>query len=183
MEQAYERQIINRVLSGDRAAFAELVDDCKGPIFNLAYRMTGSYADADDLTQEIFLRAYLKLRQFDQNQKFFTWLYTLGINLIRNHLRDKARKEKGDSLNDYREESLHQTAARRETEDLEESITGLEMNMQKLPVDLREALILKYMQDLTFEEVADITGCSASAAKMRVYRALEKLKGWMKTVQ
>lgn len=180
MDRKCELEIIQEVLSGDRAAFAELVDDCKGPIFNLAFRMTGSYSDADDLTQEIFLRAYLKLHQFDQNQKFFTWLYTLGINLIRNHLREKARKEKSDSLNAYREESLHLTDASRAPEELEESITGLEMNMQKLPVDLREALILKYLHDLTFEEVAAITGCSASAAKMRVYRALEKLKDWMK---
>lgn len=183
MDRKREREIINRVLNGDRAAFAELVDDCKGAIFNLAYRMTGSYSDADDLTQEIFLRAYLKLHQFDQNQMFFTWLYTLGINLIRNHLRDKARKVKSDSLNDYREESLHQAVASRAPQELEESSSALEINMRKLPVDLREAIILKYVQDLTFEEVAAITGCSASAAKMRVYRALEKLKEWMKTVQ
>ncbi len=63
------------------------IEAYNGPIFNLAYRMTGSREDADDLTQETFIRAYQNLRRYDRSKKFFTWLYTIGINLIRNHLK------------------------------------------------------------------------------------------------
>ena len=91
MDQKTDAEIVARVLKGDIKAYTLLIEAYKGPVFNLAFRMTGSYQDADDLTQEIFIRAYQKLQKFDQDKKFFTWLYTLGINLIRNHLKKKAR--------------------------------------------------------------------------------------------
>ena len=91
MDQKADAEIVANVLKGDVQSYALLIEAYKGPVFNLAFRMTGSYSDADDLTQEIFIRAYQKLHQFDQDKKYFTWLYTLGINLIRNHLKKKQR--------------------------------------------------------------------------------------------
>lgn len=176
MDQNQEREIIGRVRRGEREAYALLVETYKGLVFNLAFRMTGNYQDADDLTQETFIRAYQKLQQFDQDKKFFTWLYTIGINLIRNHLKKKARDISSPAVH-LRFGSHTQVQESREGGLLsEESIRRLNEIMQKLPVDLREAIILKFHQDLTFEEVAAITGDSVSAVKMRIYRGLEKLK-------
>ncbi len=177
MDQKTDAEVVAEVLRGDRQAYAKIIDAYKAPVFNLAFRMTGTYSDADDLTQEIFIRAYQKLHQFDPEKKFFTWLYTIGINLIRNHLRKKARNDFPRAFdcisseppiqgNDGREGDLHS----------EDRMKKLEENMRKLPVDMREAIILKYQQDLTFEEISDITGDSVSAVKMRVYRGLERLK-------
>ena len=87
-----ENQIVERVLQGKREAFAALVDAHKGTIFNLAFRMTGNHQDADDLSQETFIRAYRNLRQFDPRKRFFTWIYTIGLNLIRNHLKKHGRE-------------------------------------------------------------------------------------------
>ncbi len=180
MDQKADAEIVARVLKGDVQSYALLIEAYKGPVFNLAFRMTGSYQDADDLTQEIFIRAYSKLQQFDQDKIFFTWLYTLGINLIRNHLKKKAKDVASHTTDHQFPEPQTKGDESREGDfPSEDSMRRLDENMQKLPVDLRESIILKFYQDLTFEEIATITGDSLSAVKMRVYGGLEKLKQLM----
>jgi len=184
MDQQAEAEIIIRVLKGDRQAYALLVEDYKNPIYNLAYRMTGNLHDADDLTQEIFIRAYRNLRQYDQSRKFFTWLYTIGINLIRNHL-----KKNRPIISEISEVHFLTESQVKQNENGEEDLLSdnrmirLEKALQRLPVALRELIVLKYYQGLTFEEVAAITGISLSAIKMRIYRGLDQLKHLMESVE
>ena len=180
MDSKTESEIIARVLSGDRQAYALLVEAYNGPIFNLAYRMTGSREDADDLTQETFIRAYQNLHRFDQSKKFFTWIYTIGINLIRNHLKKNVRDISYLAAADSALEHHTQEHTREVGETLsDDRMIRLEQVIRKLPGDLREAIILKFVQDLTFEEVAAVTGDSVSAVKMRIYRGLDKIKQMM----
>ncbi len=180
MDQKTDVEIVARVLKGDVQAFALLVDAYKGPIFNLAFRMTGSYSDADDLTQETFIRAYQKLGQFHPEKKFFTWLYTIGINLMRNHLKKTQRDFEHEKTDHFLGKSRTPEKNYNEEGGLsDENINRLEMQMQQLPVDLREAILLRFQQNLTFEEIAAITGGSLSSVKMRIYRGLEKLKAMM----
>lgn len=179
MDQKTEIEIIAQVLSGDRQAYALLVEEYKAPIFNLAYRMTGSLEDADDLTQETFIRAYQNLHRFDQGKKFFTWLYTISINLIRNHLKKNIRDVHlavADSVLEHQEQGHEREEDEAFSDD---RMTRLEQVIQNLPVDLREAIILRFVHDLTFEEVAQVTGDTLSAVKMRIYRGLEKIKQMM----
>lgn len=180
MDQKKDADIVARVLKGDKQAYALLIEAYKGPLFNLAFRMTGSYSDADDLTQETFIKAYQNLQQFDQGKKYFTWLYTIGINLIRNHLAKRARENEHHAENrllaDPQARGSENGAGERVSE---ESLRKLEKIMAQLSVDLREAIILKYHQDLSFEEVAAITGDSTGAVKMRIYRGLKQLKQMM----
>ena len=175
MDWKEQDEIISRVLKGDRNAYTLVVNRYKGPIFNLAYRMTGSYHDADDLTQETFLKAYVALGKFQRDRKFFTWLYTISLNLIRNHLRGaKPVSEPMESLcsseptNDF--ENPEGSAIRGE------EIKLLNICMRRLPPDVREAVVLRFHQGLSFEDVAAVSGCSLSGAKMKVYRGLEKLR-------
>lgn len=180
MDQKTDAEIVARIIEGDVQAYAQLVDAYKGPIYNLAFRMTGSLSDAEDLTQEIFIRAYQKLYQFNQEKKYFTWLYTIAINLIRNHLKKKSKDVLSHTTDHFSPESQRTEKENREGDFLsEDSMKWLDVNMQKLPVDMREAIILKFHQDMTFEEVAAVTSDSVSAVKMRVYRGLEKLKALM----
>jgi len=174
MDQKTDAEIVARVLKGDVQAYALLIEAYKGPVYNLAYRMTGVFPDADDLTQETFIRAYQKLYQFDQEKIFFTWLYTLAVNLIRNHLKKNARDIAFFTAQHL--SSASQSKDKGENPLSEDSAVQLDAAMQKLPVDIREVLILKFHQEMTFEEVAAITGNSLSAVKMRVYRGLEKIK-------
>jgi RNA polymerase sigma-70 factor (ECF subfamily) len=161
--------------NGDRQAYALLVDEYKSPIYNLAYRMTGNLEDADDLTQETFIRAYQYLWRYDASKKFFTWLYTLALNLIRNHF-------KKNKFNKYTEElSAHLLADKNPSPETELIETQeISVYLLRLEDESRALLIMKFHQGLTFEEIAQITGKSLSAVKMRIYRGLEKLKELLK---
>ncbi|MBW2630449.1 MAG: RNA polymerase sigma factor [Deltaproteobacteria bacterium] len=179
MEEKKEIDIIRCVLEGDRHSYALLVDTYKAPIFNLAYRMTGSYEDASDLAQETFVKAFENLGRFDQGKKFFTWLYTIGLNLVRNHL----KKRKKVFLRDFTEDTdlLSRDNPSNPEHSLirEQRVCHLNMCLHRLSDNLKEAVVLRFYQELSFEEVAEISGLSLSAAKMRAYRGLEKLRELM----
>lgn len=173
-----ENKIIQRVIAGERDAFADIVDRYKEAIFNLAYRMTGNYDDANDLSQEAFFRAYRKLVYYKTDHKFFTWLYTISLNLIRNHL----RKRKFEKLLQWGAEINDNTAAIDSPGSSEDELIAgedaarLNRHLLTLPSGIREAIVLRYFQNLSFEEIALIADISVSAAKMRVYRGIEKLQ-------
>jgi RNA polymerase sigma-70 factor (ECF subfamily) len=175
MDQKNEAEIIARVLNGDRQSYALLVDEYKSPIYNLAYRMTGNLEDADDLTQETFIRAYQYLWRYDKSKKFFTWLYTLALNLIRNHFKKNKYNKSSEELS---ANLLADKNPSPETELIETQ--EISVYLLRLEDESRALLIMKFNQGLTFEEIAQITGKSLSSVKMRIYRGLEKLKELLK---
>ena len=175
MDQKNEAEIVARVLKGDRQSYALLVDEYKSPIYNLAYRMTGNLEDADDLTQETFIRAYQYLWRYDTSKKFFTWLYTLALNLIRNHFKKNKYNKSSEELS---ANLLADKNPSPETELIETQ--EISVYLLRLEDESRALLIMKFYQGLTFEEIAQITGKSLSAVKMRIYRGLEKLKELLK---
>jgi len=174
MNKKQENEIIQSILNGDREKFALFVDKYKGPVYNLVYRLTGSRHDAEDLTQETFIKAYKSLNSFKTKKKFFPWLYTIAINLTRNHLRKKKPLlvESFDHLRTDKDNPEQAVFKQQEAE-------ALARYIQRLPVSLREAVILRYYFYLPFEEIARILCISLSGAKMRVYRGLEKLEKLM----
>lgn len=178
MKQIDEGEIIDRVLGGDREAFAVLVDTYKGPVFSLAFRMTGSAQDADDLTQESFLRAFQSLGRFRAGERFFPWLYTVSLNVIRNHLRkaralpEQAVRKGMPEATDPRKDPAGETASR-------EKCDRLRLYLLRLPPPVREAMVLRFYEGLSFEDVAAVTGDTISSAKMKVYRGLEKIRAMM----
>lgn len=176
MDQKIEAEIVAGVLKGDRQVYALLIDEYKSPIYNLAYRMTGNSEDADDLTQETFIRAYQYLWRYDIRRKFFTWLFTLALNLIRSHLRKKNKYNK--SSEELRAHVLSDKNPSPETELIETQ--EISVCLLRLEEESRALLIMKFYQGLTFEEIAQITGKSLSAVKMSIYRGLESLKKMMK---
>jgi RNA polymerase sigma-70 factor (ECF subfamily) len=178
MDPELERDIIRRIKNGDRNRFADLVDRYKQPVFATMFRMTGHRDDAEDLAQEAFVKAYESLRLFDQEKPFFPWLYTIALNLARNHVKrkQKLRFEKYTSLAETHnpdgyapDEALHRL----------QQAEQLRRAMMQLPLPLREAVSLRFLEELTFDDIAAILGVSLSAAKMRVYRGLEKLSDLM----
>jgi len=168
-----EENLVYEILSGDVNAYAPLVKRYQKPIFNLMLRMTGSEQDALDLTQETFVRAYEKLDRFNPSAPFFPWLYTMGLNLARDFLRRAKRSpmEAYESENSSSEE-IDQDDRLADQTDIQEVLEGL----QTLPVDYREALLLRFHEGLSISEVASALGLSASAAKMRIHRGLLKLR-------
>ncbi|MBI9078071.1 MAG: sigma-70 family RNA polymerase sigma factor [Desulfatibacillum sp.] len=173
MDQEQEKQAILDVKAGDTARFALLVDAYKTPLFNLAYRMTGSRTEAEDLVQDTFVRAFRNLDSFDSTRRFFPWLYTIGLNLVRRRLKTKglhssepASREQEESREPGPEQAFLDKERAGEVQDA----------LLQLKPDQREALILRYVQGLTYDEIAEILDVTPSAAKMRVYRGLDQLR-------
>jgi len=180
MDRQEEQDVIARVHRGERAAFAALVDAYAKPIFNLAFRMTGSCQDADDLAQETFLKAYRKLKQFDPEKKFFTWIYTIALNIIRNHLKSSPERTARSAGKDHSPADPVDPANPEGLFLDREKAQRLEICLHQLPSELKAAVVLRYYQDLSFDEIATITDASVSAVKMRAYRGLERLRALMK---
>ena len=172
MNGEWEKLIVQRVLDGDHEAFAAIVQTYGKPVYNLMYRMTGNRNEADDLTQETFLRAFENLGRFDDRRRFFPWLYTVALNIARNHRnRSPLALPSNMGMQDRAnpESALQEQCSR-------EQLQGC---LNRLEPHEKEAVVLRYYQDLPFEEIAEILGISCSAVKMRVYRALKRIKGWM----
>ena len=168
MDEAQETQIVARILEGDRQAFALLVEEYKSPIYNLVYRMTSNTQDAADLTQDVFIRAYTYLWRYNPQKKFFTWLYTIALNTIKNYIK-KNKQYKNLRSQDSEESKLLASQNLSETQDIN-------IYLSHLDAETRALIIMRYVQELSFEEIAKITGKSISAVKMRTYRGLESLR-------
>jgi len=168
-----EETLVHEILSGDVNAYALLVKRYEKPIYNLMLRMTGSEQDAVDLTQDAFVKAYEKLEKFNPSAPFFPWLYTMGLNLARDFLRRARRSpiESYESENSFSVET-DQDDRLADQIDAQDVMQGL----QTLPVDYREALLLRFHEGLSVNEVAGALGLSLSAAKMRIHRGLLKLR-------
>ncbi|MGO9019081.1 MAG: RNA polymerase sigma factor [Syntrophobacteraceae bacterium] len=173
---ADDSQLIAAILEGDVNAYSILVLRYQGAIFNLMYRMTDSYEDAGDLAQETFIKAYEQLYRFQRGKKFFPWLYTIGLNHARNFLRHNKRIQwvpledcAIDSELDYPCQQEDNICAKLDYAQLHEALN-------QLPLDYREALMLRYHEGLSMDEVAEAMTLKLSAAKMRVHRGLAKLR-------
>ena len=151
-----------------------------GPIYNLVFRLTGSRNDAEDLAQETFIKAYQSLNKFQIKRKFFSWLYTIALNLTRNHLKKK-KPLLVENVEDLKPDNLQSDKNNPEINVIkQEQAQALARTIQKLPIALREAVILRYYFYLPFEEISRILCISLSGTKMRVYRGLKKLEYLMK---
>ena len=175
-----DRGIIERILGGDRDAFAGLVDKYKSRIYNLALRLSGSHTDADELTQRVFVRTFETLDRFDADQPFFPWLYTIALNTIRNACKRKYRRIfflKNPS--DNTSSSTQSLPSPEECLVLHERYDQLAAVLKKLPYQQREAIILRYFEQCTYAEIAGFQRISLSAAKMRVRRGMARLQKMM----
>lgn len=173
---ADDAEAIAAILDGDVNAYSTLVLRYQGAIFNLMYRMSGSYEDAADLAQETFIKAYDQLYRFQKGKKFFPWLYTIGLNHARNFLRDNKRSRLV-ALDDYEAGSGLDYPGQQEEKIVEKlDHEQLYAALNQLPLDYREALILRYHEELPMEDVAEALSLKLSAAKMRVHRGLAKLR-------
>lgn len=172
-----DQEAVCAVLDGDANAYAILVERYQKPIFNLMYRMTGSLTDAADLTQDTFIKAFEELHRFNRQRKFFPWLYAIGLNRSKNLLRRNGICPSVPLEECEPCSGLDHPSQEEENMCLRLDSQRLCSAMNELPLDYREALILRYHEDLSLGDVAAALGLSLSAAKMRVHRGLRMLRG------
>ena len=180
MDIEQEKEIIRRVLAGEREAYAIIVENYKRPVYNLCYRLTGVLNDADDLAQDIFIRAYNQLKRFDTDRNFFPWFYTIALNIIRNHQKKKKNIQVKNIENTWNNPQNNASPDPEQRIFDKEESEKLQACVNQLPFIQQEAVVLRYYQELPFEEIAEILSISLSAAKMRVYRGLDGLNKLMK---
>ena len=180
MEESRETELIREVLAGDPAPFEVLVRRYQGPVYNLMLRNAGDGIVAEDLAQEAFIRAYSRLETFRLGSRFFPWLYSLSLNVVRDWLRKNGRDfhvfmEQPSVM--VRDED--RPDAERSMMDRLDGAKAFEAVME-LPPAYREALILRFRHDLSMAEVAHALDISVSGAKMRVSRGLDMLRSRFK---
>jgi len=177
-----------RVKRGDDAAFAELVDKYKQPVMNLVYRFLRDATEAEDLAQNVFLQVHKSAHRYQATARFSTWLFTIARNLCLNEIRRRSRHP-ADSLEGANPETEDQPA--RQYEDHKTSLPAdtllhreleqkIEQALAELPETQRTAILLCRRDDLSYEEIAEVIGCSLSATKSLIHRGRETLKQKLK---
>ncbi|MCC7161302.1 MAG: sigma-70 family RNA polymerase sigma factor [Anaerolineae bacterium] len=173
-----EQQIITAAQAGNKAAFAQIVAEFQTPVFNLSYRMLGNRNDAEDAAQETFLRAYAQLKTYDTNQSFSTWLLSVAAHYCIDRLR--RRKFQWLSFDDPRWDesapSLISDLPSPEASALaNERDQEIQRGLLKLSPQYRMVLVLKYWNEMSLEEISQITGDNVGTVKVKLFRARQML--------
>ncbi|MBS0155951.1 MAG: sigma-70 family RNA polymerase sigma factor [Nitrospira sp.] len=172
-----DAQLVVRSLKQDHGAFGQLIDRHASTIINLAYRMVGDRAEAEDLAQEAFLTAFKALATFRADAKFSTWLYRIAVNKCKDWLRAK-RPGMGQHDVDI-DEMLDVHVADEQTPERllsqQQVAQELDQAIQRLPPLYREAFVLKHLEGLSYEEMEEILGVNSDTLKMRVYKGRVQL--------
>lgn len=161
-------------LPDNLTAYREIVKRYEGLIFNTCRRVIGSAEDAEEITQDTLLQIFHKIHQFQGRSSFKTWLYKVVHNYCRNRISKLARKREGQ--NSYEEHAANDEDDREADNRRAALSQAVEEALSKLKKSEREVIVLKFMSGLTLQETADVLGVKLSAAKMRLYRALESFK-------
>ena len=175
-----DEQIVQRALSGDADAFGEIVQRWERRIFALAFGMLGREEDARDATQETFFAAFRNLRNFRGEAKVSSWLHRIAINQcitrqrrakVRGEtaLEDETSSEGATFLAPARQSPAQAAESRERTKIVRRAVTAL-------PPELREVIVMKEFEELTFQEIADVLDLPLSTVKSRLYTALRQLR-------
>lgn len=177
---ATDRDLVASAVIGFEGSFEELVRRYQRPISAYVYRMVGNYESALDLTQEIFIKVYSSLRQYRSEFKFSTWIYKIAHNAAVDHLRRTSTREQSliqSAEGDTFELPIESGRLSPEQEsERKERRVEIEAVVRSLPSNYRELIILRHSQDLTYEEIVDVTGLPLGTVKNRLFRAREMMR-------
>jgi RNA polymerase sigma-70 factor, ECF subfamily len=174
--------MVSQVKKGDQEAFEGIVDLFKDKIYRHCFRMVGNGHEAEDLAQETFLRAYRNIDKYNNEFKFSTWIFRIATNLCIDRLRKKkpdyyldAEVPGTDGANMYSQLSADEPLPE-EVVTENERWNELQQEIMKLPEKYRTAIVLKYVEDLTLEEISQIMDIPVPTVKTRIHRGREALK-------
>jgi RNA polymerase sigma-70 factor (ECF subfamily) len=174
---AEESQLIDAALTGDRSAFAQLVVEHQDRLFASMLQVTGSPDEAEEVVQEAFIRAFMKLDTFQRQSQFFTWLYRIAFNSA---LTRKRRKRARVSLDHCREDNGMEIAGDEDGVDerllQQERVNMVRAALHTLSEEHRSILVLREMEDHSYEVIAEILEISIGTVRSRLNRARRQLK-------
>ncbi len=176
-----DQQLVRRVQAGDQSAFNLLVLKYQHRVLKLVGRFVSDAAEAQDVAQEAFLKAYRALGSFRGESAFYTWLYRIAINTAKNALVAQRRRPVDFDLDLQDPEQFERQARLKEvdtpegvllTEEIREVV---ERAMEQLPEDLRTAIVLRELDGLSYEEIAEAMDCPVGTVRSRIFRAREAI--------
>ena len=177
IDQAQDAELIGKTRAGDNKAFEVLVRRYQKLVYNVVYQMVRTHDTANDITQDTFLKAYRALSSFQSNRSFKPWLLKIATNTALNAIRDRKSEQ---SLDDVLEQNPAVEPAG--DDDIEREVEWrvsqkkLFDALGSLPAKQREVFILRYQQDLPYDEIAEITGNTVSSVKSLLFRSRETLR-------
>ena len=179
--------LVERVKRGDKAAFDLLVIKYQTRIINLVMRFVRNQSDAQDVTQEAFLKAYRALPNFRGDSAFYTWLYRIAVNTAKNYLAVQASRRPPETEQDLSEmEQIDGGNALKDLETPEHMLLSREIEdtvvraIEGLPDDLRTAITLRELEGLSYEEIAEAMDCPIGTVRSRIFRAREAIDKLLK---
>jgi RNA polymerase sigma-70 factor (ECF subfamily) len=177
--------LIEQCLAGDQAAWDLIVRQNWRKVFNVAYKFVGKHDEAEDLTQDIFLKIFKALASFDRRANFQTWIISISRNLCIDHYRS-VRKERQTIAREVDTTDLQPASSDRGPYQAAEhqDLRGLlRLALQKLPLTLRTAVILRDLQELSYQEIADRLGLPEGTVKSRINRGRIELAHQLRRLQ
>ncbi len=189
IDRSEEEQLVSRASRGDAQAFAELVRKYEKLVYNLSYQASGNADDAFDISQEVFIKLYRSLDKFRGDCRFFTWLYRITMNTVKDYIRSQKRK-KTVSLSEYDEEEDSPSATRdipdetteadpEEMTEIKEKRRLVRQAIAQLSEDHRTILTLRDMEGYSYEEIAEMLELEIGTVKSRLNRARQAVKEYL----
>jgi len=179
-EREADLLLVERVQAGDQQAFGLLVEKYQRRLLRLVQRMVRDAAEAEDVTQEAFVKAYRALPNFRGESAFYTWLYRIGVNTAKNWLVANSRRMLTVSeITDADSEGIEDSVLLRDEETPDRVLMSRQIGatvnaaMEALPPDLRTALSLREIDGLSYEEIAQVMDCPIGTVRSRIFRARE----------
>jgi len=181
-------QIIERTLAGETDAFSLLVRKWERPIYGLSLRMLGREEDARDVCQETFLAAFRNLRKFRGDAKFSSWIYRIALNACHSRLRkqngavehsidqgdeDGHRFELADASAEHIPDRVHR----------DQRAAAVRKALQTLPAEMRQVILMKEYEELTFAEISEILNVPVSTVKSRLYTGLQQMRARLEKIR
>jgi len=181
-----DQRLVERVQRGDKTAFDVLVLRYQHKIVKLVNRYVHDHAEALDVTQEAFIKAYRALPRFRGDSAFYTWLYRISINTAKNHLVSASRRPT-DATVDLQDPDQYEAHARLRDMDTPEALLlsdeikqTVERTLRDLPDELRTAITLRELEGLSYEEIAQAMDCPVGTVRSRIFRAREAIDARLK---
>jgi RNA polymerase sigma-70 factor (ECF subfamily) len=176
-----DQELVRRVQAGDQTAFNLLVLKYQHRVLKLVGRFVNDASEAEDVAQEAFLKAYRALASFRGDSAFYTWLYRIAINTAKNALVSQRRRPVDFDL-DLQDPDQYERHAKLKEADTPEGVlltdeirTVVEEAMEELPEDLRTAIVLRELEGLSYEEIAEAMDCPVGTVRSRIFRAREAI--------
>ena len=185
-EREVDQALVERVQQGDKRAFDILVQKYQHRIIKLIARFVRNTDDVQDVAQEAFIKAYRALKNFRGDSAFYTWMYRIAINTAKNHLVAASRRATDSAVDAQEAEQYDSGDWLREYATPERELLAAEIKkvilktIADLPDDLKEAITLREMENLSYEEIAEVMDCPIGTVRSRIFRAREAIDNQLK---